>query len=108
MFYLERFQELSRRRPNFRVVYAPSDPLEPRERWGGETGFVHLAVDKYLEAGARRRAFPCGPPPARKARNGSPGPDETDGRCEPQPDGYAQTAISDPTGLRPEAMARGR
>ncbi len=29
----------------------------------GETGFIHLSVDKLLESGVARQAFLCGPPP---------------------------------------------
>lgn len=64
VFYLEEFQGLAKEHPNFRVVYALSDPLEPEERWDGEMGFIHLSVDKYLEPnGGDRQAFLCGPPP---------------------------------------------
>jgi len=63
VFYLEEYQELARRHPNFHVVYALSDPLEPDERWDGETGFIHLSADKYLSPGTTRQAFLCGPPP---------------------------------------------
>lgn len=63
IFYLEEFEALAAKHPNFRVVYALSDPLGPDERWEGETGFIHLAVDKYLQPGAKRQAFLCGPPP---------------------------------------------
>jgi len=63
IFYLDRFKELERKNPNFHVVYALSDALEPGEQWDGETGFIHLSVDKYLEPGVRRQAFLCGPPP---------------------------------------------
>jgi len=45
------------------VVYALSDKLGKDEKWDGETGFIHLSVDKYLEPGVRRQAFLCGPPP---------------------------------------------
>lgn len=62
IFYLERLEELAKRYPNFHVVYALSDELEEDEKWGGETGFIHLSVDKYLEAGVRRQGFLCGPP----------------------------------------------
>jgi len=62
IFYLERFQELEKKHPSFRVVYALSDELKPEEKWGGETGFIHLSVDKYLEQGVPRQAFLCGPP----------------------------------------------
>ncbi|MBN1766567.1 MAG: 2Fe-2S iron-sulfur cluster binding domain-containing protein [Sedimentisphaerales bacterium] len=63
IFYLEEYQELAKKHPNFKVIYALSDPLGPDEKWDGETGFIHLAVDKYLEAGRKRQAFLCGPPP---------------------------------------------
>ncbi len=64
IFYLEEFQELARKHPNLRVVYALSDPLEEGEEWDGDIGFIHLSVDKYLEAnGENRQAFLCGPPP---------------------------------------------
>jgi len=63
VFYLEQFEELARRHPNFHVVYALSDRLDPQERWEGETGFIHLSVDKHLAPGVRRQAFLCGPPP---------------------------------------------
>ena len=62
IFYLKRFEELAKKNPNFHVVYALSDQLAPDEKWDGETGFVHLSVDKHLEAGVRRQAFLCGPP----------------------------------------------
>jgi len=63
VFYLEAYQELARRHPNFTVVYALSDPLQPGETWDGDTGFIHLAVDKHLQTSGRRQAFLCGPPP---------------------------------------------
>lgn len=63
VFYLDKFNELAREHPNFSVIYALSDPLEPQERWDGETGFIHLSVDKHLEPGVKRQAFLCGPPP---------------------------------------------
>ncbi len=63
VFYLEEFQKLARQHPNFRVIYALSDPLGPDEKWDSETGFIHLSVDKYLDPGVARQAFLCGPPP---------------------------------------------
>lgn len=62
VFYLERFQELAARHANFHVIYALSDELKDGEQWDGETGFIHLAVDKHLETGVARQAFLCGPP----------------------------------------------
>ena len=63
VFYLDEYRELAARHPNFHVVYALSDPLEPGEEWDQEKGFIHLSADKYLEAGVKRQAFLCGPPP---------------------------------------------
>jgi Na+-transporting NADH:ubiquinone oxidoreductase subunit F len=62
IFYLDQFKELERKHPSFHVIYALSDELGPEEKWDGETGFVHLSVDKYLEPGKPRQAFLCGPP----------------------------------------------
>lgn len=63
IFYLKEYQELAKKHPNFHVIYALSDPLGPGETWDGETGFIHLSVDKYLVDEVKRRAFLCGPPP---------------------------------------------
>ena len=63
IFYLEQFKELERKNANFHVFYALSDALKLGEKWDGETGFIHLAVDKQLESGVPRQAFLCGPPP---------------------------------------------
>ncbi len=61
IFYLEQFKQLQRQFPDFQVVYALSEAHGDKQ-WDGETGFIHLAVDKYLEPGPRRQAFLCGPP----------------------------------------------
>ncbi len=63
VFYLKEFQELAAKHPNFHVMYALSDPLEPGEEWDGESGFIHLSADKHLEPNIARQAFLCGPPP---------------------------------------------
>jgi Na+-transporting NADH:ubiquinone oxidoreductase subunit F len=63
IFYLEEFKELAEKHSNFNLIYALSDELTDGEQWDGETGFVHLAVDKHLEANIDRQAFLCGPPP---------------------------------------------
>ncbi|OGV65827.1 MAG: hypothetical protein A2498_09810 [Lentisphaerae bacterium RIFOXYC12_FULL_60_16] len=63
VFYLEEYRQLAKQHPNFKIVYALSDPLGPGESWDGETGFIHLAVDKKLIPGINRQAFLCGPPP---------------------------------------------
>jgi len=63
IFYLKEWEEFSTKHPNFHVIYALSDKLEEGEQWDGETGFIHLSADKYLEPDVRRQAFLCGPPP---------------------------------------------
>ena len=63
IFYLDEVKTLAEKHPSFHVVYALSDELGPGEVWDGETGFIHLAVDKMLEPGIKRQAFLCGPPP---------------------------------------------
>jgi len=63
VFYLEEFRKLAEKHPNFHVIYGLSDPLPEGSDWDGETGFIHLAADKYLEPGINRQAFLCGPPP---------------------------------------------
>jgi len=63
VFYLDRFKALEKKHGGLRVVYALSDPLAVDQKWNGETGFVHLSVDKLLQPGTRRQAFMCGPPP---------------------------------------------
>ena len=63
IFYLQEYQELARKHPNFHVVYALSDELGPDEVWDGATGFIHLSADKMLQPDVARQAFLCGPPP---------------------------------------------
>ncbi|MHC4749012.1 MAG: FAD-binding oxidoreductase [Planctomycetota bacterium] len=63
IFYLDAFKELAQKHPNFKIVYALSDPLYPDDEWDGDTGFIHLSVDKHLAADVKRQAFLCGPPP---------------------------------------------
>ncbi|MHC4742727.1 MAG: FAD-binding oxidoreductase [Planctomycetota bacterium] len=62
IFYLKEFEKLAKKHPNFHVVYALSEALEEGETWDGETGFIHLSCDKFLDPGVRRQAFLCGPP----------------------------------------------
>ncbi len=63
VFYLDRFEALEKEHPNFKVIYALSDPLQEDEKWDGDTGFIHLSVEKHLEPNPRCQAFLCGPPP---------------------------------------------
>ena len=44
-------------------MYGLSEP-QPEDNWDGETGFIHLSLDKMIEDdGTKRQAFLCGPPP---------------------------------------------
>jgi NAD(P)H-flavin reductase len=63
VFYLEKFKQLAAKHPNFHVVYALSEELPPGEVWQGETGFIHLSVDKHFHPGVKCQPFLCGPPP---------------------------------------------
>lgn len=63
VFYLDKFEALAKDHPKFKVVYSLSDPLEEDEKWNGDTGFIHLSVEKYLEPNSKHQAFLCGPPP---------------------------------------------
>lgn len=60
--YLDLFAKVKEQHPNFNFIYALSSPLGPEEQWTGETGFIHLAVEKYLPANSGAKAFLCGPP----------------------------------------------
>lgn len=63
VFYRDQFEKLADKNANFKVVYALSDPIAAGDSWNGETGFIHLAVEKQLVRDVRRQAFLCGPPP---------------------------------------------
>ena len=63
IFYLDMYKALAEQYPHFNVVYALSE-INECEEWDGDTGFIHLSVDKYLEDNLRKhQAFMCGPPP---------------------------------------------
>ena len=61
IFYLDEFKQLKAQHPSFHLYYALSD-MKSGQVWDGEKGFIHLAVDKYLQPGPKRQAFLCGPP----------------------------------------------
>ncbi len=63
IFYLDEYEKLHEEHPNFKVIYALSDTLDEKEQWSGETGFIHLSVDKHLKEPVQRQANLCGPPP---------------------------------------------
>ncbi|MBT3274811.1 MAG: 2Fe-2S iron-sulfur cluster binding domain-containing protein [Spirochaetales bacterium] len=62
VFYLDDFQKLAAKHPNLKIHYALSEPSEV-DKWDGDTGFIHLSVDKWIKDDEKRQAFLCGPPP---------------------------------------------
>lgn len=67
LYCLEEFRHLAALHPAFTFVAALSEPGAADSGWTGETGFIHLVVDRRLEPGPRRQAFVCGPPPMNEA-----------------------------------------
>ena len=65
MFYVEDFDELQEKFPNFSWHVALSEPL-PEDKWTGYTGFIHQVVlDNYLSKHATPEEveyYLCGPP----------------------------------------------
>ena len=64
LFYVEEFEALAARHPNFSWIPALSDPA-PSDRWRGATGFVHDTVRKALAAHPAPEEceyYLCGPP----------------------------------------------
>ena len=65
LFYVEYFQSLARRFPNFRFEIALSEPL-PDDQWTGHVGFVHDVLEKEYLAGHPQPTaieyYLCGPP----------------------------------------------
>jgi Na+-transporting NADH:ubiquinone oxidoreductase subunit F len=64
-FYVEEFDELREKHPNFRWHLALSEPL-PEDHWTGKTGFIHQVLyDNYLKdhpAPEDCEYYFCGPP----------------------------------------------
>lgn len=65
LFYLDEFEELEKKNPNFKMHIALSDPL-PEDNWTGLTGFIHQVLhDEYLAkhpAPEDCEYYICGPP----------------------------------------------
>ena len=65
MFYVEEFNELQEKYPNFSWHVALSDPM-PEDNWTGHTGFIHQVLyDEYIkdhEAPEDCEYYMCGPP----------------------------------------------
>ena len=65
LFYLEEFQELERKFPNFKLNIALSEPL-PEDNWTGHKGFIHqVLLENYLKQHPSPEDieyYICGPP----------------------------------------------
>jgi Na+-transporting NADH:ubiquinone oxidoreductase subunit F len=65
LFYMDEFEELERKHPNFSMHVALSDPL-PTDNWTGSKGFIHQVLhDEYLRqhpAPEDCEYYICGPP----------------------------------------------
>ncbi len=65
MFYIEEFDELQEKNPNFKWHCALSDPL-PEDNWTGYTGFIHNVILneqlKNHQAPEDCEYYLCGPP----------------------------------------------
>ena len=61
LYYRDEFEKLDRDHENFTFVPAISNPV-PEDNWTGETGFVHLCMEKYIGKEGNKEAYLCGPP----------------------------------------------
>src|SRR5262245_572150 len=61
LFWHDRFQEWARTRTKFRYIPALSSPT-PEDEWHGETGFIHLVVEKHVPAPSDADAYLAGQP----------------------------------------------
>jgi propane monooxygenase reductase subunit len=65
LFYLDEFEELEQKLPDFRFIPALSN-AEPDDGWTGETGFIHEVLSRTLREEALAGeidAYTCGPTP---------------------------------------------
>ncbi len=65
LFYLDEFEELEKKHPNFKMNVALSEP-QPEDNWTGYVGFIHNVLhDEYLKdhpAPEDIEYYICGPP----------------------------------------------
>jgi Na+-transporting NADH:ubiquinone oxidoreductase subunit F len=65
LFYIEEFQEIEKKHPNFKFNIALSEP-KAEDDWKGYTGFIHQVVlDNYLKQHPEPEEieyYICGPP----------------------------------------------
>jgi Na+-transporting NADH:ubiquinone oxidoreductase subunit F len=62
LFYVDVFNDIAARFPNFRYVPALSEP-RPADNWSGEVGFVTQVAQRHVAPDGRKEAVLCGPPP---------------------------------------------
>lgn len=61
LYYRKEFEALAKKYKNFRYVPAISNP-SPSDNWTGETGYIHLCIEKYVDKETEKEAYLCGPP----------------------------------------------
>jgi Na+-transporting NADH:ubiquinone oxidoreductase subunit F len=65
LFYIEEFQEIEKKSPNFKFNIALSEPKK-EDNWNGYTGFIHqVIIDNYLKQHPEPEEieyYICGPP----------------------------------------------
>lgn len=65
LFYMEEFEEIEKKHPNFKFHVALSEP-KPEDNWKGYTGFIHqVIIDNYLKSHPEPEEieyYICGPP----------------------------------------------
>lgn len=65
LFYVDEFQELEEKNPNFKFNIGLSEPV-PEDNWKGYTGFIHqIVMDEYLKNHPEPEEieyYLCGPP----------------------------------------------
>jgi len=62
LYYFDEPKNLDKKYPNFTYLPALSEPGQ-EDNWVGETGFIHLALDKVIQNGPNTEAYLCGPEP---------------------------------------------
>ena len=65
LFYVDEFEEIEKKNPNFEFHIALSEPV-PEDNWKGSTGFIHQVImDEYLKNHPEPEEieyYLCGPP----------------------------------------------
>lgn len=61
LYYIEYFEELQKKYPNFRYIPALSKP-DPNDAWIGETGLITEVVARHIKDSNDKGAYLCGSP----------------------------------------------